>query len=228
MALLGDPAVGKTALLTKYLTGRFDPQTRPTLVIDVNRKTEYFQDIDATVKLVIWDTAGQERYDSMTLLSKCMRCLDAAIVVGSVDQIESMRHISVWRDRIKEMAPPSTIWYAVANKVDVDECSAQVDPQSVPARNLIEGTEIAHLSGIADFRCTSALTGDGVVDLFRSVARSLVTRQIAFAAHAAPDVIEFEEGEGEYEEDEGALTLDQRDLLRRVLEERRRSAFSLC
>ena len=62
--LIGDTSVGKTNILTKYLTDEFDPNSKAT--VGVEFCTKNFKIENKIVKVQIWDTAGQERYRSIT------------------------------------------------------------------------------------------------------------------------------------------------------------------
>ena len=63
--LVGDSAVGKTSILSRYIDNSFDENIKCTINIGIKTK---LIDIDenTSVKMNIWDTAGQERYRSMT------------------------------------------------------------------------------------------------------------------------------------------------------------------
>lgn len=64
VVLLGDSSVGKTSLLNRLITDKFDPNLPNTIGAAFISK-EYTSN-DRTVRLDIWDTAGQERYKSLT------------------------------------------------------------------------------------------------------------------------------------------------------------------
>lgn len=62
--LIGDMGVGKTSLLRKFINGKYDPNSLPTIGVDLGTK---ILDIDNNqIKGQFWDTAGQEKYKSIT------------------------------------------------------------------------------------------------------------------------------------------------------------------
>ena len=59
--LLGDAAVGKTSLIRRLMSGKFEDNYMATIGIDYKRKLIQLSE-NRFVKLQIWDTAGQERF----------------------------------------------------------------------------------------------------------------------------------------------------------------------
>mmetsp|Transcript_27256 Transcript_27256/g.82811 ORF Transcript_27256/g.82811 Transcript_27256/m.82811 type:complete len:93 (+) Transcript_27256:44-322(+) len=62
--MIGDQAVGKTAMLVRYTEDDFKESVLPTIGIDFKVKTVQIE--GKRVKLQIWDTAGQERFRTIT------------------------------------------------------------------------------------------------------------------------------------------------------------------
>lgn len=65
--ILGDSGVGKTTLLYKYCSGKFNVRNQST--VGVNFVSKYvknnYNNFKDSIKLQIWDTAGQERFRSI-------------------------------------------------------------------------------------------------------------------------------------------------------------------
>ena len=64
--MLGDQAVGKTSLISRYILDKFVPYSETTIGATYNVKP--IKHNGKEYKLDIWDTAGQERYRSMVPL----------------------------------------------------------------------------------------------------------------------------------------------------------------
>lgn len=62
--IIGDAAVGKSSLLTRFSENAFVKSYTSTIGIDFN--TRMIRVDGAIVKLEIWDTAGQERFSTIT------------------------------------------------------------------------------------------------------------------------------------------------------------------
>merc|ERR1712070_639541 len=64
VVLIGDSAVGKSQLLSRFTRNEFMLQSKST--IGVEFATRSIQVDGKTIKAQIWDTAGQERYRAIT------------------------------------------------------------------------------------------------------------------------------------------------------------------
>ena len=62
IVLLGDAAVGKTALLHQFMYSTFKQSYKST--IGVQFMTKVVETEETTTKLVIWDVAGQSKFTS--------------------------------------------------------------------------------------------------------------------------------------------------------------------
>ena len=63
LVLLGDTGVGKTSIVTNFVTDNFAPDTEATVGATFLSKTITLE--DKVIRFQIWDTAGQERYKSL-------------------------------------------------------------------------------------------------------------------------------------------------------------------
>ena len=87
LVFLGEQAVGKTSLITRFMYDTFDNNYQATIGIDFLSKTMYLE--DRSVRLQLWDTAGQERYRSMDTLKLYLRGAAGAIVVADLTRAAS-------------------------------------------------------------------------------------------------------------------------------------------
>ena len=62
--LIGDTGVGKTALLSQYITHKA-VKPKPTIGVEFSTQVLTMED-NVSVKAQIWDTAGQEKYKAVT------------------------------------------------------------------------------------------------------------------------------------------------------------------
>ncbi len=63
--LIGDSAVGKTCLLSRYVKGSIPKQKGPTIGVEFTTKVVQLK-ANINVKAQLWDTAGTEKYRAMT------------------------------------------------------------------------------------------------------------------------------------------------------------------
>lgn len=119
--LLGDGGVGKSSLMNRYVTNKFDSQLFHTIGVEfLNKDLE----VDGHfVTMQIWDTAGQERFRS--LRTPFYRGSDCCLLTFSVDDSQSFQNLSNWKKEfiyyadVKE--PESFPFVILGNKTDIKE-----------------------------------------------------------------------------------------------------------
>ena len=65
IVMLGDGAVGKTAMTTRFTQNFFEQDYKRTIGSDFAIKRLEIPDIDVRVTLQVWDLAGQPRFESV-------------------------------------------------------------------------------------------------------------------------------------------------------------------
>jgi len=96
--LLGEPGVGKTNIISRYLSGSFNQSSNPTIGSTFGEKIIKKEGV--TYSLKVWDTTGQERYNSITKLF--VKGSHIVILVYSIDNLQSFEKINFWYNYIKE------------------------------------------------------------------------------------------------------------------------------
>ncbi len=122
------------------------------------------------VKLQIWDTAGQERFRAVT--RSYYRGAAGAIIVYDISNRDSFSHVQQWLNDAQQLAGEHICMMVVGNKADL---------QGEREVTFLEASRVAQEAEVL-FLETSALTGEGVEDIFMRVARGI---------HARTFVIEF-------------------------------------
>ena len=64
IVLIGDAGVGKSNLLSRFTSNKFNIESIPTIGVEFATKSIEVE--GKTIKAQIWDTAGQERYRAIT------------------------------------------------------------------------------------------------------------------------------------------------------------------
>eukprot|EP00771_Trimastix_marina_P001145 gnl/Trimastix_PCT/2194.p1 GENE.gnl/Trimastix_PCT/2194~~gnl/Trimastix_PCT/2194.p1 ORF type:complete len:236 (+),score=25.32 gnl/Trimastix_PCT/2194:100-708(+) len=158
--LVGDAAVGKSALIIQFVNQRFSSQHINTIGVDFKIKTI---NIDGKrVKLQIWDTAGQERFRTIT--SSYYRGADGIFVVYDVTKRDTFDNVSLWLREIKRYSVPDVERLLIGNKCDLE------DRRAVP---FATGHEYARSIGVP-FMETSAKASIDVERAFFEIARTLM------------------------------------------------------
>jgi small GTP-binding protein len=113
IAFLGDPSVGKTSMIMRYIKKRYIADPSATI-----QGTLYISKIIANgvkVKLQIWDTAGQERFGNMTALY--YRHSHVCVLVYDVSNRQTFLDLKEVLDELKDRVPDAAI-YIVGHKSD--------------------------------------------------------------------------------------------------------------
>ena len=121
VVLLGDGGVGKSSLMNRFVSNKFDNQSYHTIGVEFLNK-------DVTVEgdsytLQIWDTAGQERFKS--LRTPFYRGSDLCLLVYAVDDVQSFKNLAMWRKEFLYYADvrkeDNFPFILLGNKVDVND-----------------------------------------------------------------------------------------------------------
>lgn len=152
LILVGDASVGKTNILSKYLSNHFDPNSKATVGVEFGTKN---LEIDnKKIKVQIWDTAGQERYKSIT--STYYKGAKGAIIVYDITRKVTFENIDKWIGDLKINGDEKIIIFLVGNKSDLN------DMREVNKDDGINKSEKYNMS----FLETSALYGDNISKVF--------------------------------------------------------------
>ena len=161
IALLGDGAVGKSALISKYLQDNFPVDYDPTI------EDNYFKRVavdDQENNLEILDTAGQEEYECMR--NEYIRKSDGFMLVYSIDKSESREKIKSLIQQIKRIKRSQNVpMVLICNKIDV-----------VPRGTYSSHEKFAKDLGL-DIHMTSAKTGEKVAMIFEELVRKIREHQ---------------------------------------------------
>ena len=65
VVLIGESGVGKTSIISRYLTNTFNSTLGSTPGANFTTKTVFLEEENQSIKYEIWDTAGQEKFRSL-------------------------------------------------------------------------------------------------------------------------------------------------------------------
>jgi small GTP-binding protein len=163
--LLGDPAVGKTSLIRRFVSGRFDDKYIATIGTKVSRKNVIISTGDeedpVDISFMIWDVLGQHEYER--LMRTSFEGAEGALMVTDITRKETLDNISdFWIPKLFEPAGEVPV-VLLANKIDLEK-------REFSETSLLEE---ANKHG-ALCAMTSALTGDNVETAFRCLAKIIL------------------------------------------------------
>lgn len=162
--LVGDSAVGKTAILSKYIKGIFPISPIPTIAIEFATKIIQIKE-GGYIKAQIWDTAGQDRYKA--IVANHYRRAVGALVVFDVTKRSTFEHVENWLNDIKVLAEKNCISYLVGNKVDLLDMHEKNREVSVEEAKLL-----ARKNNMKYYE-TSALTSVKINDCFEDLLQEI-------------------------------------------------------
>lgn len=119
LVLIGDSAVGKSNILSRYVHDRFKIDSATTIGVEFTTKNIQVETNGkvSNVKLQIWDTAGQERYRSIT--NAYYRGATGCLLVFDVTKRSSFEHTLDWLNELKSHSNGDTKVILIGNKIDL-------------------------------------------------------------------------------------------------------------
>ncbi len=156
ICIIGDFAVGKTSLINRFVDNHFSEEYLTTVGVKLDTK-ELVTSTGTDIKLVIWDIAGA---DELTTAKR-------SYIDGASGYI-----------LVYDISRPKTLVSATNLQGSVVEEIGSVPFVLVGNKNDLEAKAPEPDADLIDKSChqlkTSALTGDGVADVFQALAEAVV------------------------------------------------------
>jgi small GTP-binding protein len=153
VAIAGAGGVGKTTLLRRYATGKF--QESRLMTIGVDFQTIQVELKGQTIKLTVWDLAGQERFTPVRDgFYRGARAVALAFDVADRQSFEDLPH---WLHEAQRVLPDAYL-VVNGNKTDLPRVVTSAEGKAYAA-----AINAAYVE-------TSAKTGEGVQQFFRYLA----------------------------------------------------------
>jgi small GTP-binding protein len=166
--MLGEAAVGKTSLISRFVYNEFDDKYITTLgtkvskkSIPINTKTDNSDDSSVNVTMAIWDVIGQQQYHSLVL--KYFKNSDGGLVIADGSRFETVELMRKWIGSFFNAVGKVPILLLI-NKCDL------IDENTFNKQIL---DELATEYGTKYF-FTSAKNGDNVEEAFSTLAKLMV------------------------------------------------------
>jgi len=166
VVILGDGAVGKTSLRSRFIHKKFTNNYKATIGADfITKEITVEEEFGVTrrVTIQIWDTAGQERFQSLGVAF--YRGADACILVFDVTVYKTFENLNNWRREFLIQADPYDPdhfpFILIGNKVDM--------PDRAVSRAAAE--RWARANNNMPYFETSAKDGTNVEEAFKEIAK---------------------------------------------------------
>eukprot|EP00347_Sterkiella_histriomuscorum_P016517 403352881 len=163
IVFLGDQNVGKTSLISRFVSNSMPSHSAPTVGAAEHSRTIYLNQSSRNLNLELWDVSGQDKFRALT--NMYYRDADGAILVFDVTDKESFENLKqAWIKDIEEKAPENIQIAIVGNKSD------RVDSEVVTFK---EAHEFA-LQNRAILQFVSAKKNQGLNEVFQKLGEKLV------------------------------------------------------
>ncbi|XP_003391777.3 PREDICTED: ras-related protein Rab6-like [Amphimedon queenslandica] len=163
IVFLGEEAVGKTSIITRFMYDTFDSNYQATIGIDFLAKTMYLD--DRMVRLQLWDTAGQERFKA--LVPAYIRDSAIAIVVYDITNSASFDAVDQWIEDVRAERGDDVVIVLTGNKLDLEDRVISTEKGESKAKELN-----------VIFVETSAKSGANIKQLFKRAVLALPSMEI--------------------------------------------------
>jgi len=163
VVIIGDPAVGKTSLLTKYSSKQFQEKYLPTIGTNI---TKVKMDIENTeLNLMMWDIAGQSHF--YMLHKPYFNGGNAMMLVFDITRTSTYSNINNWYNTAVKYGLSRVPRILIGNKIDLNN------------ERKITRAHAQHLSDKlnAPYFETSAKTGENVNEVFQKIGELLLKSQ---------------------------------------------------
>jgi Ras-related protein Rab-11A len=162
IVMLGDGAVGKTALTVRFTQDHFESDYKRTIGSDFAIKRLQLPERDCNITLQVWDLAGQPRFE--TVRQSFYRGSRGGLLVFDVTRKRTFLNLEQWKEEaFKNTGRPIPL-VVVANKVDLAN-ERVVSPD--------EGKEYANKNKFLYVEA-SALSGANVEQAYETLCRMMI------------------------------------------------------
>ena len=161
--LLGETAVGKSSLLSRFISNKFKTDFISTMSGYSSMKQVSFEKSNKKINYEIWDTAGEEKFRSVTKIF--YQDSKVAILIYDITRKDSFEALkNYWYIEVRDNSPKNIIIAIVGNKSDLYEYEEVTEE---------EGQEFAD-SIDAIYMQTSAYNGTGINELFDMIGNKII------------------------------------------------------
>ena len=123
--IVGDSAVGKSNIGTRYIEDKFSSETKATVGVEFFTKNIELN--KCNIRAHIWDTAGQEKFRAIT--KSYYRGAKGAFVVFDLTRKDSFVNADKWISELRANGESDLIIVLIGNKSDLvmDRCVTKAE-----------------------------------------------------------------------------------------------------
>jgi small GTP-binding protein len=166
--VIGDPSIGKTSLIRKFVAQQFEGEYLPTVGTQISK-----QPVDMEIggkqyriNLLLWDLAGQPQF---YMLHKVYYNGANGVILGfDLTRSHTFVNVKNWHAELVKFGLSDVPIILTGNKADLKE------------ERKVTGPHIDHMKeqlGIQEYIETSAKDGENVKKMFETIARLIYERK---------------------------------------------------
>lgn len=165
VVMLGDPAVGKTSMIQKFVHDIFDDKYISTLGTKVSSKIIVTQhprkDASIEMKFMIWDVMGQKDYEMFH--HSAYSGSQGALIVCDITRRQTFENLPEWVSNL----------FSVTNQIPIVLIGNKVDLANQKEFEYEDLLKLASTFDSASF-LTSAKTGENIEQAFSILAQDII------------------------------------------------------
>lgn len=160
ISIIGDKAVGKTALIDRYVNQKFEKDYIATMGVNISIKDIVFA--ENNIQLMLWDIGASEKW--MNVRNMFYKGSNGIILVYDVTRPTTFLNITHYLGDMEETVQKKIPFVLIGNKCDLKEL------KKIPAEN---AKNLLKASNAVAFFETSAKLGDNVESAFQLIAEAV-------------------------------------------------------
>ena len=125
--LIGDPGVGKTSILSRFVTNEFQSVYTSTIGVEFKTKDIYINNTTCA-SFKIWDTCGQEKFRAIT--RQYFKNAKGVFLVFDLTNKETIKKLNVWLRDVKENIDNEFFVFLIGNKMDVKDRDISISEEA--------------------------------------------------------------------------------------------------
>ena len=164
--IAGAKNVGKTSLIRRYATGKFNKSTLSTIGVDFETKKLSIDDTE--ILLNIWDFAGEIKF--RLLFPSYISGASVAIMMYDITDKDTLEDLHEWIELIEGVQNPPRTKILLEHKVDLEDqrVVSRKDAEEIFKKYKFQGEIIG----------TSAKTGVNIEDAFLLLGKEILSNSL--------------------------------------------------
>ena len=158
--ILGDVGVGKSSLINRYVSNKFNPGV---VIGDKVKRKRLELDNQTIVELLINDSTEEEKLGKYT--KHYYKDAHGALVIFDITNRQSFTNLKTWIEEVKSNAPSDIIFCILGNKADLS------------SNRVVKFEEVQNIAGDDLYYEVSSKTGNNVSLAFEALAYAIQEKQ---------------------------------------------------